>query len=501
MASVEIIDDPSCSICQNIFTDLMTLKCGHDFCRECITKVLDTQDTNNEDYCCPKCRKRFRSRPELQRFKAFNNNAERLDFGQSERRRPKILCTYCIDLPKVAVKTCLHCEAHVCEDHLKTHSTSPEHVLVEPTNDLKAMKCSIHNKILDYYCTDDDSYICVLCKYDQHQKHQVDKIDEVFKKLKQEKVNIEEKLNNLHEENQTAEENQAVTMEKVDEFFRNIKKQMEDLHQKVLNEMKRQAERSTVSQEIKTLKVKKDEVMSRIIRIEELCNKTDEKHWPLDKSMEEGPAPHSENLRDQAEHFLIPMIIHAALSDMMKMKDNLFPDLHAAGITLDRRTAAKDVYISEDLKSARSTTELQISPKSRGTFPTCRVLSTNMISSGKHYWVVESSPSGNWAIGVCYNSMKKGQGWIGSNDKSWGLKKFYDAYHAQHGGKAQYVVGKPSTNKFGVYVDWEAGRLSIYELCHPTQHLLTFNPTTFTEPLHAVFSVGEDEAQSQLTVL
>ncbi|KAM4583322.1 nuclear factor 7, brain-like [Fundulus diaphanus] len=50
MASVSYAEDLACSVCLTIFTDPVTLPCGHSFCRQCITKLLNMQQH------CPQCR-------------------------------------------------------------------------------------------------------------------------------------------------------------------------------------------------------------------------------------------------------------------------------------------------------------------------------------------------------------------------------------------------------------------------------------------------------------
>uniref|UniRef100_A0A667XPC5 RING-type domain-containing protein n=1 Tax=Myripristis murdjan TaxID=586833 RepID=A0A667XPC5_9TELE len=44
------MEDLTCSICLTIFTDPVSLLCGHSFCRECITNSLSIKDQ------CPQCR-------------------------------------------------------------------------------------------------------------------------------------------------------------------------------------------------------------------------------------------------------------------------------------------------------------------------------------------------------------------------------------------------------------------------------------------------------------
>ncbi|XP_029910665.1 zinc-binding protein A33-like [Myripristis murdjan] len=50
MASASYMEDLTCSICLTIFTDPVSLLCGHSFCRECITISLSKKDQ------CPQCR-------------------------------------------------------------------------------------------------------------------------------------------------------------------------------------------------------------------------------------------------------------------------------------------------------------------------------------------------------------------------------------------------------------------------------------------------------------
>ncbi|XP_071391261.1 nuclear factor 7, ovary-like isoform X1 [Centroberyx affinis] len=50
MASASYTEDLTCSICLTLFTDPVSLLCGHSFCRKCITICLSAQDQ------CPQCR-------------------------------------------------------------------------------------------------------------------------------------------------------------------------------------------------------------------------------------------------------------------------------------------------------------------------------------------------------------------------------------------------------------------------------------------------------------
>ncbi|CAI9620419.1 unnamed protein product, partial [Staurois parvus] len=150
MASSDLRKELECSVCLNIYTDPVTLRCGHNFCRDCIGRVLDTQEGSG-GYSCPECREEFQDRPALRRNITLRNIVENFQSTHPEQEESGVFCTYCIHTPVPAVKSCLMCEASLCDNHLRVHSKSPEHVLCDPTTSLKDRKCSIHKKLLEYY--------------------------------------------------------------------------------------------------------------------------------------------------------------------------------------------------------------------------------------------------------------------------------------------------------------------------------------------------------------
>ncbi|KAI4902935.1 hypothetical protein NFI96_003307 [Prochilodus magdalenae] len=61
-ASVQ--DQSRCGVCEQIQTDPVSINCGHTFCRQCINSYWD-QFAQSEDFACPLCRKRSKTRPVL----------------------------------------------------------------------------------------------------------------------------------------------------------------------------------------------------------------------------------------------------------------------------------------------------------------------------------------------------------------------------------------------------------------------------------------------------
>ncbi|XP_075711914.1 E3 ubiquitin/ISG15 ligase TRIM25-like [Rhinoderma darwinii] len=285
MASADVRDELLCSICLNIFTDPVTLRCGHNFCRVCIDRVLNTQDESGV-YSCPECREEFQERPALQRNINLHNVAELVLSTQPRQEEiTGICCTYCIHAPVPAVKSCLLCEASLCDNHLKVHSKAAEHVLTEPSTSQENRKCPVHKKILEYYCPEEAACICVYCSAGEHRGHQVEMLDEASEKKKERLRNVlqklitkregtEEKVQSLEEHRKKAQEKAAGEEERVTALFIDIRRRLDDLEMRVQSEISRQEEQVSlsVSELIQKLEIKKEELSRKMRDIEELCN-------------------------------------------------------------------------------------------------------------------------------------------------------------------------------------------------------------------------------------
>ncbi|OCT57094.1 hypothetical protein XELAEV_18004031mg [Xenopus laevis] len=167
----------------------------------------------------------------------------------------------------------------------------------------------------------------------------------------------------------------------------------------------------------------------------------------------------------------------------------------ATDLLLDINTAANNVSVSGDRKSASySHTELHY-PQTPERFQGPQVLCTRSFSSGRHYWEVEVSKTGDWRVGVTYPSIERGgdQSCIGYNNKSWCLCRWsinnsYIMTHDSNNTKLPHIL---SCGRIRISLDYEAGRLSFHELSEPIRHLHTFT-ATFTEPLYIGCGVGGD---------
>ncbi|XP_073492173.1 E3 ubiquitin/ISG15 ligase TRIM25-like isoform X2 [Aquarana catesbeiana] len=496
MASAALGGELSCSICLNPHMELATMSCGHRFCRDCFVTALDTQKGSGV-FPCPGCGEKYAECPVPEKKVKLSNAVE--DSRSMEQEKSGIFCTYCVHFRVAAIKTCLHCETSMCEKHLAAHNKTVDHVLIEPTSSFSSKKCSIHKKLLEYYCSEDAVCLCVsCCLVGKHKGHEVDLLEEASEKKKErlrnvcEKVTtmraaIEEKVQSLQDHKRKAQETSDNEKKRVTALFDDIRRQLEVQEQRALNEISRQEEKVllSVSELIQQLETQKGTLSRKICDIEELCNITNpitvlQESEIEDQDMEE---PEVCDLDD----FLISLTLHRSLTDLItniKSKN----EFHVTNVLLDEKTAHESLALSADLKMASPSETEQNKPDLLERFYVqCQVMSVERFSSGRHYWEVEFDYSEVWDIGVCYPTIDRGpDGDLGRNNKSWCIGMFDDELVAVHNSDIESLNHESPLQKIGVYLDYEAGHLSFYQLSGTIRHLHTF-ATTFTEPLHAAF--------------
>ncbi|XP_040185857.1 E3 ubiquitin/ISG15 ligase TRIM25-like [Rana temporaria] len=508
MSSLDLTGDHNCSSCLEVFSDLIKLRCGHNFYRECFVNVLGSQERTGggspgRGDICPGCT-------------VLSSNSDNQP-EPPEDRAAEIFCTYCIHSQVPAIQSCLHCEASLCAGHLKVHTKSQEHILTKPTESFKDSKCSIHNKILDFYCCQDNLCICISCHLEEHRGHQVRDFNEAFEKLKEkmdfaldiltsEAEEIEKRTRRLQDRQTNLQEKAASAAERVCALFRNLRKQQEDLENKILKDISWQEKQISlsVSNRILHLEQNREELSRKIGNIKDLYERPNplmfsqwlnSENHDLHKLRRESVKYRKTDVRmayalKEFDEGPVIQALHTGLLHMVAtIKKGIFVQ-EASDLLLDVNTAANNVAVTEDLKELSCPGSDQWRIEKGERFDFSQVLSSGKFGSGRHYWDVEVGDSGNFRLGVAYPTIERkgGQARIGNNDKSWCLGKEDDTLFAIHDSNKNCLERDFSWQKIRIYLDYEAGQLSFYELGDSIRHLHTFT-ATFTEPLHAAFCI------------
>ncbi|XP_040293437.1 E3 ubiquitin/ISG15 ligase TRIM25-like [Bufo bufo] len=515
MALAALKEELTCFLCPNMYTDDLThLKCGHSFCRECLEYVLETQSAsaNFKGFTCPECREELEMLPMPQKNVSLHKIAKHVLSAKQEKAVVETLCTYCIHSQVPAIRSCLLCEASLCNDHLKVHSKSKEHILIEPMTSTANRKCSIHDNALLYYCTEDTSCVCVSCSLaGEHKGHHIESLNEASERIKESLRDLLRNLTLKRQETkrglQTLQNVKTDMMEKavrikdmITTLFSDIRRQLDLLQSKVFCELSSEEERVSlsISDLIKQLETEKDKMSVEINQIEEMCNMTDplallqagKSSFPgMDKKIlnEERNVLHSINGLDEG---LIAATFYKGLADIVtgiKRKSYVAADLD---ILLDVNTAANSLDISADLRLSSCSVNWNNYTKTPQRFQSHQVLSTRSFCTGQHYWEVETARTGAFRLGVVYATIDRqgGPSFIGNNDKSWGLRRCKNKYSFRYDQVKVKIPHKPSSQTLAIFLDYEAGQLSFYELSDPIRHLYTVK-TTFTEPVHPAFFI------------
>ncbi|XP_068129253.1 E3 ubiquitin-protein ligase TRIM11-like [Hyperolius riggenbachi] len=501
-----------CPICMSIYTEPVMLRCGHNFCRACVTRVLDTQQ-RSRGYSCPQCREGFEERPELQKNRTVGNIVNVLSY-QPQPSECGTMCTYCIFSPVPAAKMCLLCDAFLCHNHLRAHKKSPEHIITDSTLPTERGICSEHREPLKYFCTEDTTCICQSCfLVGDHKGHAVELLDEVVKnrlrgvgrRVATIFENTELTFQNLAERKMKALEIADGQTERVHALFGDLRTRLEDLEKSIESEL---ARRVSVSYDdvLRRVGQKKDMLAAAMRRFGDLCDVADPLS-ALHASGAGGACGDTEGYDEETEsrdnlringgdvYFThISHIVHAGLTDVVRQVNSYFYLMDPITLTLDVNTASPDLCISPDRKTASWSPQVsyraQAAERSRGP---AQVSASRLLTSGQCHWDMDVRGSDSWSVGFCpYNRNRNPcrQPKTGMDASSWALYWYDDHYTAAHESRAIPIPDITPSGRVRIYIDYDAGQISFYDLCDDghVKHLHTFS-TRFTDILQPVFGV------------
>ncbi|XP_072094771.1 zinc-binding protein A33-like [Mobula birostris] len=446
-----LTEEVICPICLDFFTDPVTLQCGHNFCRSCITRCWEREERNS----CPECREEIADRT-LRVNRALANLAEKV---RNLNLNPK------------GKESKLHCEEH--EEELKL------------------------------FCETDKSLICVICAVaEEHREHRFKPIKEAVKicmdqlkssldsltKMKsdfqQKEQQQNEKISGVREQShslqshvtsQFAELRQIIT-EKEQSLLRDLKeeeKRILNLMEKNLREI--QEHIRSIQEEITGLKEQMDQKDSVIFLKEEA-----RRNRRINDDVQEL------SVTDEAqpfEKFHHPYLLNTVLRETLDA-------VNRVPVTLDVETANPWLEVSEDRKSVRWTGTRRDLPDTRKRFTNWEcVLGSEGFTSGRHYWEVEVTGNRFWCLGVAAESVER-KTRVGLRPETgfWVIGRVGDVLHRDFDvfDDEPRLPAGPIPGRVGVYLSYQSGTVSFYN-AETKSHLHTFTGNKFTGKLYPLF--------------
>ncbi|MBN3300523.1 A33 protein, partial [Amia calva] len=162
-------------------------------------------------------------------------------------------------------------------------------------------------------------------------------------------------------------------------------------------------------------------------------------------------------------------------------------------VTLDPNTAHPSLILSEDGKQVRLGDKRQALPDNPERFnPVVSVLGKEGFSSGRHYWEVEVGEKTDWDLGVARESInRKGEIKLSPKNGYWTVWLRNGNEYQALADPSVLLPLSPKPRKVGVFVDYEGGQVSFYNV-EARSHIYTFTDT-FTEKLYPYFSPSTNE--------
>ncbi|XP_053148570.1 zinc finger protein RFP-like [Hemicordylus capensis] len=434
-----------CFLCHALFTEPVSIDCGHSFCRACIAQQWGERE--DADFSCPQCgeralKRKFWPNKELENVAeiAKRMKLEKAAAGESEceMHPQQPLSLFCKDEQK------LLCSA--CTTESKDHAS---HVVVtaeEAAQDLKEeLKIQLQawrekrEKTLSFCKEEENKYKEFLAKVNAEKQRIISTFEEVHHFLKQQEKSVLSHLEELAKEEEEFVTKLSGEIWLMDTFIH----EMEEKSWQPAN-----AFLQNIGETLNRCKVWK-------FQQPKVCSELEKKLYAFSKKF-----------------IILQNTMRAFTEDLPQQME-----VEWENVTLDPETAHPILTVSDDQKNltlSKKPRNLTDNPE-RFNNSFC-VLGCEGFISGRHYWEVKVGERGNWAVGVARESVKRKECMSIRHlqEGIWAVSK------KQNGG---LVAGSlalkwdvPMT--IGVYLDYGLHRVTVVD-ADKGNALCTYSPASF----------------------
>ncbi|KAM6927023.1 E3 ubiquitin-protein ligase TRIM21-like [Lycodopsis pacificus] len=511
-----------CSICLDVFTDPVTIPCGHNFCQTCITQHWNVNFPSQ----CPNCNEVFNSRPELrvntfisEMAAQFRQSAQqKASSSSSEQQAAKpgeVPCDVCTGTKLKALKSCLVCLVSYCETHLEPHLTTSglkRHQLIDPVENLEGRMCTKHDKLLELFCKTDQMCVCMLCTVLDHKNHDVVPLKEEYEgkkaalgkteteiqqMIQKRRLKIQEIKHSVELSEEDADREIAAGVQVFTALMESVERRMNELID-TIKEKQRKTEKQAEGF-IKELEQEISELKKRSTEVEQLSRSEDHLHL-LQNFRTLNTAPPTKNWTGvrvsppSYEGTVVRAVnqLEETLSEQMKK----LPEAElkrvqqsAVDVTLDPDTAHCHLILSGDGKQVKHGDVGKNLPDNPERFDCfISVLAKQRFSSGRFYYEVQVKGKTQWTIGVARESINR-KGIITPTPQKgyWTIWLRNENEYKARDDPSVLLSLKSRPQKVGVFVDYEEGLVSFYDV-DAAALIYSFTGCSFTDKLYPLFS-------------
>ncbi|XP_066550722.1 zinc-binding protein A33 [Amia ocellicauda] len=440
-----LVAELQCSICKDIFTEPVTVDCGHIFCQECLTQKWEGQKSR----ACAVC------------GETSNSGAPRSNY------------------------TLARVSALLRRERASTKL------------------CHKHSQELDFFCKEEDEAICFICQFSrQHENHCVIPIESVLVEFKNEMTEKMEECETAKAKYECSlehiEEQAAATGAQLQRVVEATQRFLSSEEQRVLECLRREeeAQQEEIKKEIRSVK---EGLAILTESLKEVEQEQETGRGLILKSLQDAwkRVDATKTATNKAPYEMeVEKYLKSLSGDVWeKMLSAIDTDL----VLLDPNTAHHSLVLGDDLSSLffhEVKWDQDSSPKSYDSC--CCVLGAWGFTLGTHTWEVEVGDRSDWDIGVAQESAnRKGKVVLSPENGYW-------AIWLRNGKNYQALDSPPvdltlesKPKRIRVLLEYEGGKLSFFN-DQDSSLIYTFTDT-FTERLYPYFTptgnVGVGNAQ------
>ncbi|XP_045563618.1 E3 ubiquitin-protein ligase TRIM11 [Salmo salar] len=507
-----------CSVCLDVFSNPVTIPCGHNFCQGCVQAYW-----NKGECSCPLCMRQFVQRPELAMNHVLDTLSNTLRLEEPHPEPAKI------SIPPM---------------NMAGKFTAIAEDLAQP-RDVNIL-CDKHGQPLSLFCLDDKALVCAQCVSLGHKTHKTTPAEEQISQIKQRllkellarknnvcavKTEILKAKNTMESfkisaslQKQEQQTNFTMLISAITEGQKQLMASIEEKEKEML--LKAESEVQKMEKRFMSLE---DEVTGMELTLQgEEPGRLLQDYNALQKGSVDA-SPYCVSL-DPEER----LVQAGELREMLHMEvERIWKDQGSAArtrlcvdptasrsslstlkqyektITLDPNSVGRHTWLSPDMTSAKNTApHIQPhTPHPERLKQSNMVRGTQGLSSGCHFWKVNfrNLPSGSqedsyYEVGVMYKEN------AGKMKESWRIRFSTSQsmpYVEAYSGETVHTIttGNKFLSSIHMYLDYDSGILAVYSnvsnivvntrksnLDNAVNRVYSFN-TKFSEPLYPMFVI------------
>ncbi|XP_021079342.1 tripartite motif-containing protein 10 isoform X1 [Mesocricetus auratus] len=468
-----LADEVNCPICQGTLREPVTIDCGHNFCRGCLTRYCEIPGPESEEsLSCPLCKEPFRPgsfRPNWQLANVVEN-IERLQLATTQGPQVEDAC------PQHGEKVYFFCEEDeaqlcvVCRE-AGQHRTHTVRFLEDAAGPYRVGEDPCREQIQN----------CLIClrkertEIQEIQSRENKRIQVLLTQVATKRQQVTSQFAHL---SQFLEEQQGVLLAQLERLDGDILKQQEEFDSLATGEICRF---STLIEELEEKKNRSargllTDIRSTLIRCEtRKCRKPEAISPELGQRIRDFPQQ-AIPLQQEMKTFLEKLCFEL--------------DYEPAHVALDPQTSHPKLLLSEDHQRARFSYKWQNSPDTPQRFDraTC-VLARRGFTGGRHTWAVnvDLAHGGSCTVGVVRGDVRrKGELRLRPEEGVWAVRLAWGFVSAL-GPFPTRLALEQQPRKVQVSLDYEVGWVTFVNAV-TQEHIYTFT-ASFTREVFPLFGL------------